>query len=147
MLDFWKVLSMVLYLDEIVLRNGWVMRSKFKIQVRINNVIRRHEQQFLCSLIPCFPCFVEYIWPRRNWRKWLSFHQLFSQENLVSLEGWISQHTVYLFNKHLPCSCHILDIVVNAEETMANGMFVLYLQENNILEEGEERLKIKRHMS
>ena len=54
---------------------------------------------------------------------------------------------MYLFNKHLPCSYHIIDIVVNAEETMVNGMFVLHLEENSILEGGEERLKIKKHMS
>ena len=61
--------------------------------------------------------------------------------------GCISQHTLYLFNKYLPCSYHILGIVVNVEETKVNEMFVLHLQENNILEGGEERLKIKRQMS
>ena len=35
---------------------------------------------------------------------------------------------MYLFNKYLPCSCHILDIVLSTEETVVNEIFVPHLR-------------------
>lgn len=48
---------------------------------------------------------------------------------------FLNTQCIYLTNKYLPCSYHILGIVVNVEETMVNEMFVLHLQENSILRE------------